>query len=200
MDGRAYPDSVRRVKPPNTTMPNTLAALPSSQYATLLEVVLGKELDLASLLVAASPSITLSAFAPSMVALLRRGCVDFHRTDCRADGRGEDRVAETADRIGDCELRHGLQVKRRRDSRGAAVRSCGSTWNIEAMATITSWGGRSSGSPHVIDFGLSVVRWPAAGKTTPSMNPAYGPLTGGSDDVRPTQARKVRQTASHHRT
>lgn len=41
---RAYPDSVRRVRPPNTTMPKTLAALPRSQYATLLELVSGKEL------------------------------------------------------------------------------------------------------------------------------------------------------------
>lgn len=35
----AYPDSVSRVRPPNTTMPKTLAALPRSQYATDLEVV-----------------------------------------------------------------------------------------------------------------------------------------------------------------
>jgi hypothetical protein len=28
---KTYPDSVRRVRPPKTTMPNTLAALPSSQ-------------------------------------------------------------------------------------------------------------------------------------------------------------------------
>jgi hypothetical protein len=37
-----YPDSVNLVRPPNTTMPNTLAALPSSQYATDLELVSGK--------------------------------------------------------------------------------------------------------------------------------------------------------------
>lgn len=41
-----YPDSVRRVRPPNTTIPKTLAALPKSQYATLLALVSGKELDL----------------------------------------------------------------------------------------------------------------------------------------------------------
>jgi len=40
------PDSVSRVRPPNTTMPKTLAALPSSQYATPLELVLGKDRDL----------------------------------------------------------------------------------------------------------------------------------------------------------
>lgn len=40
------PDSVSRVSPPKTTIPNTLAALPSSQYATLLSDVSGKYLAL----------------------------------------------------------------------------------------------------------------------------------------------------------
>lgn len=39
-----YPDSVNRVKPPNTTIPNTLAALANNQYATEFEVVSGNEL------------------------------------------------------------------------------------------------------------------------------------------------------------
>lgn len=39
---KTYPDSVNRVNPPNTTIPKTLAALPSSQYATILELVSGK--------------------------------------------------------------------------------------------------------------------------------------------------------------
>ena len=38
-----YPDSVSRVRPPNTTIPNTLAALPRSQYATDFSLVLGKK-------------------------------------------------------------------------------------------------------------------------------------------------------------
>ena len=38
-----YPDSVNRVKPPKTTIPKTLAALPSSQYATILSLDLGKD-------------------------------------------------------------------------------------------------------------------------------------------------------------
>lgn len=38
-----YPDSVSLVKPPNTTRPNTLAALPSNQYATILLDTLGKK-------------------------------------------------------------------------------------------------------------------------------------------------------------
>lgn len=38
------PDSVSRVRPPKTTIPKTLAAEPSSQYATLLLLVSGNEL------------------------------------------------------------------------------------------------------------------------------------------------------------
>jgi hypothetical protein len=38
-----YPDSVRRVSPPKTTMPKTLAALPRSQYATTFDDVSGKD-------------------------------------------------------------------------------------------------------------------------------------------------------------
>lgn len=34
-----HPDSVRRVRPPKTTMPKTLAALARSQYATAFEDV-----------------------------------------------------------------------------------------------------------------------------------------------------------------
>jgi hypothetical protein len=40
-----YPDSVRRVRPPNTTIPKTLAALARSQYATAFELVSGKRED-----------------------------------------------------------------------------------------------------------------------------------------------------------
>lgn len=36
------PDSVRRVRPPKTTIPKTEAADPRSQYATLLLLTLGK--------------------------------------------------------------------------------------------------------------------------------------------------------------
>ena len=37
-----YPDSVSLVRPPKTTIPKTLAALPSSQYPTAFELVSGK--------------------------------------------------------------------------------------------------------------------------------------------------------------
>jgi hypothetical protein len=106
--------------------------------------------------------------------------VDFHLTDCRTEGRDEDREAETADRIG--ELRHGLHTKRRRERRGAAVRSCGNAWNIEAItATSGDEGGEQGGQKMCMSsIDSSVVRW-AGG--APSMNPAYPPpLTGGSDD------------------
>jgi len=110
------------------TMPKTLAALPSSQYATLLEDVLGKELERACPF-AASASIAPSACDVVIVALLRSGWVDFHLTDCAMFGRaGGDR--ETANGA----LRHGRHTNSRRDSRGAAVRSCGNAWNMDAMA------------------------------------------------------------------
>ena len=37
-----YPDSVNLVRPPKTTIPKTLAALPSNQYATVLSLTPGK--------------------------------------------------------------------------------------------------------------------------------------------------------------
>lgn len=39
---RLYPDSVSLVRPPKTTMPKTLAALPRSQYATIFSLTSGK--------------------------------------------------------------------------------------------------------------------------------------------------------------
>lgn len=118
------------------TMPKTLAALPSSQYATVLDDVLGKLLDLL-LLWAASLTTASFALTPSMVALLLNGCVDVHRTDCKTEGRGA--ACRGGARTGEC--RHRVQAKRRRESRGAAVRSCGRAWNIEAMVggTSVSW-------------------------------------------------------------
>ncbi|KAJ4377748.1 hypothetical protein N0V83_000578 [Neocucurbitaria cava] len=114
-------------------MPKTLAALPSSQYATLFDVVLGKLLDLVSPLVAAPATVALPAPAPSTVALVRSGRVDFHLTDCKTEGwRAAGRGAEIAGRTG--ELRHGLHTNNLLESRGAAVRSWGKAWNIEAMA------------------------------------------------------------------
>jgi len=37
-----YPDSVNLVNPPRTTIPNTNPDIPNNQYATLLEVLSGK--------------------------------------------------------------------------------------------------------------------------------------------------------------
>jgi hypothetical protein len=161
-------------------MPNTLAALPSSQYATLFDVVLGKELDLPSVFVAASASTAPPAFGASMVALLRRGWVDFHLTDCRTDGRDEHREAETTDRIG--VLRHGLHTNKRRESRGAAVRSCGNAWNIEAI-TATLEG--EEGAMRLNMSSTLAFRW-FDGPAFCQGYPAYRAMTGGSDDP-PTQ-------------
>lgn len=62
----AYPDSVSRVNPPKTTIPNTLAALPSNQYPTTLLVVSGKNAVLA--LVLASFRATLPDADPASIA------------------------------------------------------------------------------------------------------------------------------------
>jgi hypothetical protein len=112
-------------------MPKTLAALPSSQYATVLEDVFGKLLARAWPFTA-SASIAPSACGALMVALLRNGWVDFHLTDCEMFGRGAgDREAANAERAG--ALRHGLHTNSRRESRGAADCSCGNAWNMDAM-------------------------------------------------------------------
>lgn len=124
------------------TMPKTLAALPSSQYATLLDEVFGKLFDLLwPYAPAAASSRTMPVECDALiVALLRRGCVDFHLTDCKTDGRDvKDRGAMAGKRLE--ALRHGLQTKSRLESRGAAVRSWGKARKTEAMAHKASWRG-----------------------------------------------------------
>jgi hypothetical protein len=71
--------------------------------------------------------------AASIVVLFCNGWVDFQRTACKTDGRGAvHRETDMAGRIG--ELMHGLATNSRFESRGAAVRSCGNAWNMDAMA------------------------------------------------------------------
>lgn len=181
--GRAYPDSVSRVNPPNTTMPKTLAALPRSQYATVLDVVLGKLLDLLSLAAAASATMVRGASDWPKVALFRRGCVDFHLTECAMEDRGvEHREAERAGEIG--KLRHGRYTNSRLESRGAAVRNCGNAWKIEAMAAPRRGvvGKKAHKWPMVLS---STFRWhdrPARSQWRQASDPASRPLAGGSGD------------------
>jgi hypothetical protein len=118
---------VSLVRPPNTTIPNTLAALPSSQYATLFELVLGKLLELELELLLAEASVAMDASEP-MVALLLRGWVDFHLTDFRIEGDARGGAGRRY------ELGHGRHINRRRVSRGAAVRSWGRAWKTDAIA------------------------------------------------------------------
>lgn len=108
------------VRPPNTTIPNTLAALPSSQYATPFELVLGKlpELELELELLLAEASDVMDASEP-IAALFLRAWVDFHLTDFRIEGD----VRGGAGRK--YELGHGRHTNSRRVSRGAAARSWG---------------------------------------------------------------------------
>lgn len=70
---KSYPDSVNLVKPPQTTMPNTLTALPISQYPTALPSVSGKEEDFDEPLVSVSGLVFGAAAA--VVAIVRFGVV-----------------------------------------------------------------------------------------------------------------------------
>lgn len=121
------------------TIPKTLAALPSSQYATLLDDVLGKLLDLPSPLAVSSAALALGGFDCARVGRRGSGCVDLHLTQCETAGRGAERggAETTADRMG--ELRQGLQTKNRVERRGAAVRSWGKARKMEAMAGDAKW-------------------------------------------------------------
>jgi hypothetical protein len=109
-------------------MPKTLAALPSSQYATLLSLVCGQLLARSWLFCATFSSTWTSA---PTVALLRSDWVEFHRTARETDGR-DGRGGAKPGRMED-ELRHGRHTKRRRVSRGAAVLSRGKAWKTEVM-------------------------------------------------------------------
>lgn len=141
------------------TIPKTLAALPSSQYATLLDDVLGKLLDLALAWAVASAKAALSALEASMIVVaLRSGCVDFHLTDCRTVERGiAHREAAPAGRSE--ELRQGAMTKSLLDRRGAAVRSWGNAWKMQAMvATTVEEEGATMGRWTIHDCCFSVVR------------------------------------------
>lgn len=82
-----YPDSVRRVRPPKTTMPKTLTALPSSQYATDLELVSGK--DLVLLLVPAASSEVCSRVGEGAAAAVFFVLLVFkHRTEGKEEEVG----------------------------------------------------------------------------------------------------------------
>jgi len=107
------PDSVNRVRPPNTTIPKTLAALPNSQYATDFELTSGKLLfALAELIApvdsAAIPPNDLEEIEENLVGLWKK--FDLHCGATDLIRRGGKR----------------WQAKKSLDSLGAALRSPGS--------------------------------------------------------------------------
>lgn len=116
------PLSVSLVKPPNTTIPNTLAALPKSQYATDLSEVSGKNLVL--LLLDCSDWLI---FAMGEVAWGLESSPLF-------DSRG---IAEANNRFGCCLaaelLQAWWQVKKDFVKRGAALRSMNIIRGVDAM-------------------------------------------------------------------
>lgn len=142
----AYPDSVRRVKPPKTTMPKTLAALPSNQYATLLSFCLGNQLFLAdcgNLLFLAqwagwrgAPASIDPLKAPSGVwerLTVSAVWVDDHRM-VRRMGLWQRRLRSDTATLGFAGLRQGLQVKNSGERRGAPRLKAGKAAKNEAMA------------------------------------------------------------------
>lgn len=127
--GRKYPDSVSLVRPPKTTIPNTLPADANSQYATVFEDVSGKK-----------PFFPF-AFACPSAAIFWRSALDivllklFNGEAGACCGRA---VVELLKRIfrdgfaltGSCSLgrlcfRHWWQMKKSLDRRGATRRSPG---------------------------------------------------------------------------
>jgi hypothetical protein len=92
---KAYPDSVNRVRPPNTTIPKTLAALARRKYPTDLELVSGND---ESLLEEVAFAWRSSAKA-SMEAGLETVESYLRGTACTARRIG-DRLGESGDREG----------------------------------------------------------------------------------------------------
>jgi hypothetical protein len=112
-------------------MPKTLAALPSNQYATLLELVFGQLLDLAPLAAAAAMSEWTAALTLVDVDVDVAAAVDCQRT-ARSMEEGANEGSGGQGRTCGA-LAQGRQANSRRVRRGAAVRSCGKAWKTEAM-------------------------------------------------------------------
>jgi hypothetical protein len=137
-----YPDSVNLVSPPKTTIPNTLAAEPKSQYATVFEEVSGKNPVFGRALSAALEIVLLNDF---------NGVELFDVFVFGVFNAFEGAAAELLNRI-DCErfaltgnlsvrnaglefFMHWWQTKKSFESRGAARRSPGNSEAIEVVVT-----------------------------------------------------------------
>lgn len=128
------PDSVSLVRPPNTTIPKTLAALPRSQYATTLSLVFGNNEDLVGFL-------AVSAFR--LIDLLREESVDGPPKGDVSASLLEAMVRRVGDlkafrngvvgRPFNTECEHREQEKNSLESLGAALLSAGKALEIEAI-------------------------------------------------------------------
>lgn len=121
MDRATYPDSVSRVKPPNTIIPNTLAALPRSQYETLFEVTEGNRDFVAAVSSAAVVKKDFGIFAVVLFERRDDRIVELNRIDF-PKGCFPNRWRDEAMKFLLC--RHWRQVKsslRNRDFVGACL-------------------------------------------------------------------------------
>lgn len=148
--GCTYPDSVRRVRPPKMTIPKTLAALPSSQYATDLEFSSGNDELLASSLTLLARSAASSRVgAAVLLALL---VVFKHRTEKEAGARNSRSVRvrwrgdSSVDEAFDCPFdlrhwRHTKEVVEVEVENAAGDDSRDSCWASLRMPTLPMLGG-----------------------------------------------------------
>lgn len=135
-DEMAYPDSVSRVSPPNTTSPKTLAALPSSQYATPLLEVWGKNFafagaDFAEMFSARElkgealdPAVATFSWKAAALLLNRMFLEMYDRMEASCSGRGF--------------VVHWRHTKKLLDSFGAVRRMAGRIEGIGMLHNVSS--------------------------------------------------------------
>jgi len=127
-------------------MPKTLAALPSSQYATVLSLVSGNDL---AFFARAIVSLNAAASAAAFAAALSEAAEVFHRRAARGLQltRGScDRMAGLGWKAMNERLEQALQVKNSLARRGAALRRSGKAWKMgEGEAIVGYVSSRTSG-------------------------------------------------------
>jgi hypothetical protein len=133
---KRYPDSVNLVSPPKTTIPNTLAAEPKSQYATVVEEVSGKNPLFGRALSAALEIVLLNDFnGVEFFGIFVFGAFDpWGSTAAELLNRiAWERFALSVRDTGREYFMHWWQTKKSLERRGAARRSPGNSEAIEVV-------------------------------------------------------------------